>query len=724
MSASTEPTILPRGGIVFPSAAGAIQYGSVPETIKDTMVMESGVPAIYVVPERLFSAERGISLAELEFPAYFNFFIKKGRTTIVCRPEQRATLEAVCSQSLFGPGELDREEFSPDRRSGLPELDKEMAHFRKNPFKGGEPMQLSDLYDFREIDDSGQADLGNGVVVAADHDGISILENGKRRFRHDGLPPLPERTTGITRFPKSYYAPLLGVSVIGSGHGFDPGNRTCGFIIWIEGQGIMVDPPVDYMDWLEGWDVDPKQVGTLILTHCHADHDAGTLQKIMQEGRITVYATPTVLNGFVTKYSALTGISSDAFRDLFDHVPIHTGEPMYLYGAEARFRYSLHSIPCSGFEIRHRNKSLIYPSDTLNEPGTLDKLHEQGVLSRKRRDSLKNFPWHHNLVLHEAGIPPIHTPIEYLATLGDEIKQRTLLVHVAASNIPDGSNLQVAPTGLENTVDLRPDPSPFQDALNNVDAMARVEIFSKLPAARAGEFLRMVKKCTFHPGERFIEAGTKGDTFYIVLTGVAAVIYEGKEIKNYTAYDYIGETALVLDTPRSADVVAKTHVEALTLTRGQFLHLIRNTEIPDRLRKLARQRGESSWDLMKESPVFNGFSANQMNQLEACMEPFDLTEGDRLDGDPILIESGEVRVAMGDLEVGRLGRGGFCGDAKPIMREEKSQYQFTVSARGRGYAFETDLFKEFLRNNPGAYLQLSELSHRYELAVLKSDPGK
>ncbi len=29
--------------------------------------------------------------------------------------------------------------------------------------------------------------------------------------------------------------------------------------------------------------VNPKLIDSVVLTHCHADHDAGTLQKIMQE---------------------------------------------------------------------------------------------------------------------------------------------------------------------------------------------------------------------------------------------------------------------------------------------------------------------------------------------------------------------------------------------------------------------------------------------------------
>src|ERR1043166_5478750 len=87
--------VLPRGGAVLPSSIGQIQYGAVPETIKDTMERPDGVPRIFVVPPRLFAPDRGINLAELEFPAYWNFFLKGQQTTIVCRPGQREVLTRV-----------------------------------------------------------------------------------------------------------------------------------------------------------------------------------------------------------------------------------------------------------------------------------------------------------------------------------------------------------------------------------------------------------------------------------------------------------------------------------------------------------------------------------------------------------------------------------------------------------------------------------------------------
>ncbi len=71
---------LQRGGFLVESPAGYIQFGSPPETIKDTMSLPGGVPEIFVLPTNMFSWIKGISVAEIEFPLYYNFFLRNKNT--------------------------------------------------------------------------------------------------------------------------------------------------------------------------------------------------------------------------------------------------------------------------------------------------------------------------------------------------------------------------------------------------------------------------------------------------------------------------------------------------------------------------------------------------------------------------------------------------------------------------------------------------------------------
>ena len=83
-----------------------------------------------------------------------------------------------------------------------------------------------------------------------------------------------------------------------------------GFIIWVNGHGILVDPPPHTGAYLDTHGISPLRVNTVILTHCHSDHDSGILQRfvesehyernlilvfrILEGGKIDLYTTRTI----------------------------------------------------------------------------------------------------------------------------------------------------------------------------------------------------------------------------------------------------------------------------------------------------------------------------------------------------------------------------------------------------------------------------------------------
>lgn len=80
-------------------------------------------------------------------------------------------------------------------------------------------------------------------------------------------------------------------------------------------------------------------------------------------------------------------------------------------------------------------------------------LESQGVLSKARADDLRNLPLQEtDLLLHEAGAPPIHTPLDVLLKLPPRVKKRLYVVHT--SSLPEDCELRVAPTGTAGTIRL------------------------------------------------------------------------------------------------------------------------------------------------------------------------------------------------------------------------------------------------------------------------------
>ena len=106
MPASPTSTVvreLPRGGVVVNTSAGPIQFGCPPETIKDHMALELTVPTHYVVPRERFDRVRGVNVSEVEFPAYYNFFILKRTVNLITDRDGEQRLRRILTETLFGP---------------------------------------------------------------------------------------------------------------------------------------------------------------------------------------------------------------------------------------------------------------------------------------------------------------------------------------------------------------------------------------------------------------------------------------------------------------------------------------------------------------------------------------------------------------------------------------------------------------------------------------------
>lgn len=103
---------LPRGGVsIETSAVGHVQFGIPPETIKDSMRLGIPVPSVYVVPVDRFCRDMGpalgVNLAEFEFPAYFNYFVRGKRCTlIVDSHEAEWNIRRVFGETLLGPAKF------------------------------------------------------------------------------------------------------------------------------------------------------------------------------------------------------------------------------------------------------------------------------------------------------------------------------------------------------------------------------------------------------------------------------------------------------------------------------------------------------------------------------------------------------------------------------------------------------------------------------------------
>lgn len=698
---------LPRGGYIVETPGGLIQFGSPPETIKDTMRMEHGVPQVFILPRHFFNWIKGISVAEVEFPIYFNFFLKKRKTWIVCSEEQRSRFLKALKEAVFGPDSLDvRKDYSetlPEER--IPDLARELAFFRNN-------LKLEDLVEFI-LFRNGKAEV-NGVTIRIDESSdFEVLYSGKVLARVPGkIEYVPTYDIG-KRLPEPFDPPCFGMTCLGPSHGFDPEESTSGFILWLNQKGIMIDPPVNSTEWLVDSNVNPKLIDSVILTHCHADHDAGTFQKILEEGKISVYTTATVMESFLRKYGAITNTSPDYLLKLFDFTPVKIGEPFFIHSGKFEFFYTLHSIPAAGFRVSYEGKSMVYSSDHNGDPDIHKQLREQGIINESRFSEFARFPWDSDRVYHEAGIPPLHTPVRFLNSMDRKIQQKVIVYHIAKKDFPEETRLTLARSGIENTQDFRVKPPTYLEAYQTLGLLNYLDFFQNMPIRKAQDFISMVKEEKFRKGDLIIRKGSIGDKFYIIKTGNVTLVTKSKENRKvYGNYDYFGEVALITGQKRTADIQAVTDVTAWAIEKDKFLSFIAGTPFETALRRLAKVRDAESWATLSESSSFRILTSTQKTILESMLHRAQVTapsvllrEGKCIDRLYILRE-GEVEVTRNRKPVGRLRRGDYVGSVLKVYHSEPAEYTFRNTGPVSLYYVEKDDMLRFLEQNPGLVMKL------------------
>lgn len=182
--------------------------------------------------------------------------------------------------------------------------------------------------------------------------------------------------------PPTFHPPSFGLTTLGNSHGFDKSGSVSGYVLWVNGRGIMIDPPPYSSATLEREGIRPRTIVGIILTHCHADHDAGAFQKVLTGSPVVVITTPTIYKSFIRKYAALASLSPSLLRHSHRYKPAIIGEPLRFQGATFHFTYSLHVIPCVAFRVEWRGRSMVFTGDHMNKPDEIDRLQAEVSFDR------------------------------------------------------------------------------------------------------------------------------------------------------------------------------------------------------------------------------------------------------------------------------------------------------------------------------------------------------
>lgn len=129
----------------------------------------------------------------------------------------------------------------------------------------------------------------------------------------------------------------------------------------------------------------------------------------------------------------------------------------------------------------------------------------------------------------------------------------------------------------------------------DVDLLRNIPLFAKIEPTKLKLLAFTAERLSFAQGDVLCYQGDEGDAAYIIIEGEADVVVDTDSgpvtVATLKKNDFVGETAILCDVPRTATVAAKTDLIALKISKDLFFQLV--SQFPSMsieiMRELARR---------------------------------------------------------------------------------------------------------------------------------------
>mmetsp|Transcript_26503 Transcript_26503/g.57621 ORF Transcript_26503/g.57621 Transcript_26503/m.57621 type:complete len:1296 (-) Transcript_26503:240-4127(-) len=201
------------------------------------------------------------------------------------------------------------------------------------------------------------------------------------------------------------------------------------------------------------------------------------------------------------------------------------------------------------------------------------------------------------------------------------------------------------------------------------ELVANVPIFRMLDPPSRRTIVEALIPVTFKAGTKIITQGEVGDTFYIVDKGLVSVTMGDRELAKLGPDSSFGETALIKNEVRAANVTSVVETNALMLQRENMLAVFGPLEEGKR------------YCLLRKVPAMTFLDDGKLHKIMKCIKTVDVKPGEYLQvagqhaDATFIVESGEVVLidARAKRNMQRLRRGSFWRNTGEVGRKKAGE---------------------------------------------------
>jgi CRP/FNR family cyclic AMP-dependent transcriptional regulator len=107
-----------------------------------------------------------------------------------------------------------------------------------------------------------------------------------------------------------------------------------------------------------------------------------------------------------------------------------------------------------------------------------------------------------------------------------------------------------------------------------VELLKSTPLFAGCSKSELRELAKTADELDLREGTVLTREGRPGREFFVLIEGTATVTKKGKKIADLGPGDWLGEIALITDSPRTATVTATSPVDVLVITDRRFRSVV------------------------------------------------------------------------------------------------------------------------------------------------------